>query len=334
MHGTTSDEANRPGAGSSPRLYERVIDILSAEIAGGILTSGDLITETSVAYRFGISRAPARRALAELQRAGVLDRTEPRGFVPRAPAGGGSPAPHQFRPIGEKLVPTSSWEAIYGEVEGEIIARVSFGSWRLNEAKLARHYRVSRTVSRDVIGRLQQRGVVRKDDRSRWYAPALSPTHVGELYELRWLLEPVALVKAAPHLPDGLLAQVRGRLVAAIDDPAAVDGDVLDSLERDLHVSVLSMCSNGALMQAIMQPQSLLVAHRFLYRWTARMFEREPFLPEHLEVVDSLIAGHTAEAAAALEHHLRVSSERALSRIEAITAGAQPEPLDYLERME
>jgi 2-C-methyl-D-erythritol 4-phosphate cytidylyltransferase len=26
-------------------------------------------------------------------------------------------------------------------------------------------------------------------------------------------------------------------------------------------------------MQAIVQPQFLLIAHRFLYRWTARMFE-------------------------------------------------------------
>jgi DNA-binding GntR family transcriptional regulator len=29
----------------------------------------------------------------------------------------------------------------------------------------------------------------------------MTPEHVGELYELRWLLEPVALEKAASRLP-------------------------------------------------------------------------------------------------------------------------------------
>ena len=214
----------------------------------------------------------------------------------------------------------------------EIIARISFASWRVNEAELARHYGVSRTASRDVIGRLQQRGVVRKDDRSRWYAPALTPQHVGELYELRWLLEPVALDKASTRLPDGLLAGMRERLLTAVAHPERVDGDMLDALERDLHITVLGHCGNGALMQAIVQPQSLLIAHRFLNRWTSRMFDSEPFLPEHLAIVERLAEGHVAEAAAALESHLRISRDRALARIEVIARGTQPEPLSYLQR--
>jgi hypothetical protein len=54
-------------------------------------------------------------------------------------------------------------------------------------------------------------------------------------------------------------------------------------------------------MQAIVQPQFLLIAHRFLYRWTARMFESEPFLPEHLVIVERLAKSRTTDAAAALE---------------------------------
>lgn len=332
------ETSGRARPGSSPRLYERVFHILAGEIAGGLSVSpDDPLTETSVAARFGISRAPARRALAELECAGLVARAEPRGFVPLerpgavpsfVPAAAGKPSETAGR-----LVSQPSWEPIYAEVESEITARISFASWRVNEAMLARHYGVSRTVSRDVIGRLQQRGVVRKDERARWYAPALTPTHVGELYELRWLLEPVALAKAAPNLPPALLAEVRGRLVDASAQVGEVAGDTLDALERDLHVTVLGHCGNSALMQAIAQPQSLLIAHRFLYRWTSRMFASEPFLPEHLDIVDRLAAGHVAEAAAELEAHLKISRERALSRIEVIAAGSQPDRLAYLERM-
>lgn len=322
----------QPRSGSSPRLYERVVDILSGQLHDGTPAVDEPMTETAIAARFGISRSPARRALEELEKAGLLVRIEPHGYMPRRKRQGSRGADAALTTGDEKLFSQPSWEPIYGEVESEIIARVSFGSWRLNEAELARHYGVSRTVSRDVIGRLQQRGVVRKDDRSRWYAPALTPQHVGELYELRWLLEPVALGKAASRLPEGLLDRMRERLRIAIAQPQRVDGVMLDSLERDLHVTLLGHCGNGALMQAIVQPQSLLIAHRFLYRWTSRMFESEPFLPEHLAIVEKVADGDLAEAAATLESHLRVSRDRALARIQAIAAGTQPEPLSYLQR--
>ncbi|MCT8998879.1 GntR family transcriptional regulator [Chelativorans intermedius] len=325
--------------GSSPRLYHRVFEILSAQIRQGVLAPPATLTETAVAARFGVSRAPARRALAELAEAGLLTRSASRGYVV---AGGGSHQParpsQQPPPAGTtledvpKLVSLPSWERIYGEVESEIIARISFATWRVNEAELARHYRVSRTVARDVLARLQQRGLVRKDDRARWYAPALTADHVGELYELRWILEPVALAKAAPNLPRDLLQRCRQALEAAMAAPE-VSGATLDRLEHDLHVALLARCENHTLMQAITQPQSLLIAHRFLYRWTARLFRTEPFLPEHLEVVDALLAGQAAAAATALQRHLQVSRDRAIARIDVIARGTQPDPLSYLERM-
>lgn len=218
-------------------------------------------------------------------------------------------------------------------MEGEIVARTSFAAWRVNEAELARYYGVSRTVARDVVARLQQRGIVRKDDSGRWNAPALTPDHVGELYELRWLLEPVALAKAAPRLPNDLLPTMRASLEDALARADEIDGSVLDRLERELHVVLLSHCANTTLMQAITLPQSLSIAHQFLYLWMSRMFESEPFLPEHLEVVDHLQAGRSDAAARALENHLRLSGARALARIEAIASGPLPELLPYLERL-
>lgn len=320
-------------AGLSPRLYQRVFDILAGEIDQGLLAGDMPLTETAIAARFGVSRGPARRALAELQSAGLIERSPARGFVlaagQEAASGAASRklAPHDV----QKLVSLPTWERIYGEVEGEITARISFATWRVNEAELARHYRVSRTVARDVIGRLQQSGLVQKDDRSRWYAPALTAEHVGELYELRWLLEPVALAKAAPNLPEGLLAAMRAELEQALADPSRVTGATLDRLERDLHIDMLGHCGNRALMQALTYPQSLLIAHRFLYRWTSLLFEPEPFLPEHLDIVRKLEAGKVGDAASLLESHLRVSGDRALARVGVISAGSRPEPLSYLE---
>lgn len=330
--GQDADAGGETVAGSSPRLYQRVFDILAGEIDRGSLAGDTQLTEAAIAARFGVSRAPARRALAELERAGLVERTQTRGLAVPAGLQAGRTAGPSPASTAEKLVSMPSWERIYGEVESEIIARISFATWRVNEAELARHYQVSRTVARDVIGRLQQSGLVQKDDRSRWHAPALTAEHVGELYELRWLLEPVALMKAAPKLPDGLLAGMSSSLEQALADPARISGATLDKFERDLHIDLLARCGNRALVQALTYPQSLLIAHRFLYRWTSLMFEQEPFLPEHLDIVRRLEAGKAREAARLLEHHLKISRDRALARVGVISAGSKPEPLSYLER--
>jgi DNA-binding GntR family transcriptional regulator len=325
-------------AGSSPRLYQRVVAILDSQIRQGAIAADAALTETAVATRFGISRAPARRALVELEQAGLIARSGARGFVVVGGRRRREGRRKDCDAVGlemrdVKLVSRPSWERIYGAVESEIIARISFAGWRVNEAELARHYRVSRTVARDVLSRLQQRGVVQKDDRSRWTGPALSSNHVGELYEVRWILEPVALKKAAPNLPPAVLAHVRRNLTDAIARAHEIGGETLDQLERDLHVTLLGYCGNRALVQAITTPQSLIIAHCFLYRWTSRLFATEPFLPEHLEVIECLEAGRVADAAQALEEHLRVSRERVMARVDAIATGQQPEPLPYLDRL-
>jgi DNA-binding GntR family transcriptional regulator len=326
------DDAGRE-SGRAPRLYQRAFEILARQIEDGALSAGAPLHESRIAARLGVSRAPARRALAELERKGLVAKAAGRGYTVRGDARREPQSPSLAAAEAmPRLVSASTWQPIYREVEREIAARIPFASWRIVENDLARHHGVSRTVAREVLARLQQRGVVRQDERSRWYAPALTPDHVGELYELRWLLEPVALVKAAPNLPSGFLAGMRARLEAAIAHASEIEGPTLDRLEEEMHIALLGHCGNRMLIEAIALPQALLIAHRFLYRWTARLFETEPFLPEHLVVVERLERGKVAEAAKALERHLRISRERAITRIAAIARRFDPEDLPYLER--
>lgn len=333
--------------GTAPRLYQQAFDRLARQIREGTLTADARLTEAGIASQFGISRAPARRALAELQRTGLVSKVDGHGYRVRTPRSADAPVPAgtggSDQPAGAlgpapsgapvRLSPPSSWARIYDDVESEIVARIAFATWRINEAAMARHYGVSRTVTREVLGRLQQQGLIRKDHRSRWYAPALTPQHVGELYELRWMLEPVALEKAAPSVPADFLARMRTNLESAQAQGDTVSGPTLDALETEMHVTLLDYCDNHTLMQTITLQQSLLIAHRFLYRWTQRLFDREPFLPEHLQVVDALEQGAPETAAKRLEAHLRVSRERALRRIDAINEQAEPESLSYLQRL-
>lgn len=323
--------------GTAPRLYQRAFDILAGQIESGALGAGARLNETALAAQFGVSRAPARRALQELEREGLVEKAEGRGYRVSGASGAGrrGRAPAAVE-AGDDLRLSSlpSWQRIYGQVEEQIIARIAFADWRVNEAELARHHGVSRTVARDVVGRLQQCGLLRKDESARWYAPALSPGHIGEVYELRAILEPVALTQAAPGVPPAFLSAMRGHLEQAISEARTIGGETLDALEKEMHVALLGHCGNRTLLQAIGLHQSLLIAHRFLYRWTTpQLFETEPFLPEHLEIVERLEAGRPDEAAEALRRHLQVSRERAIARVGAIVRHHDPEELPYLTRL-
>jgi DNA-binding GntR family transcriptional regulator len=300
------------------RLHARIADILAAEIAGGIHPPGRHLVETQLAERFGVSRAPVRQALARLSQDGWLEHAPARGHTVRSnfPA---APLPRQsaddLPPVEREIGARHAWEAIHAEVEDAITARISFGSWQVPETALARTFGVSRTVARDVLARLQGRGLVQMDG-GRWVAPGLSPTRIDELYRLRALLEPAALRDIGPSLPPGLVEAAIGRLEeAAAGTP---DGATLDALEQDLHVDLLSCCGNATLLEAIRQPQSLLIAHRFLYRVTAELFATEPFIAEHLGIFRAMGRGDVEAAAGLLRDHLMDSRIRAVRRLTAL----------------
>jgi len=314
----------RPGR--APRLHEQATAVLAQRIAVGEIEAGAPLTETRVAAMLNISRAPARQALAALEARGLVRKAEGRGYVVCDQLADGPPPEITLRAVTSR----PSWQRIYEEVETELAARIAFGTWRIVEADLAEHFRVSRTVARDVLGRLQQRGIVDKDDRRHWIAPSLTPERVRELYELRAILEPAALTRAVEHAPAELLKRMLRETEAALAAPDTVDGPLLDHLEHELHVTLLGHCANPALMTAVRAPQSLLVAHRFLYRWSPPLYAVEPFLPEHRDVLVHLIAGDTASAAKRLEEHLLASQERASARVEAVNRDGHCEPSAYL----
>ena len=66
--------------GAAPRLHERSFEILAARITSGALPAGTKLLESHLAREFGISRAPARQALARLAALGLVRRSEGHGY--------------------------------------------------------------------------------------------------------------------------------------------------------------------------------------------------------------------------------------------------------------
>jgi DNA-binding GntR family transcriptional regulator len=323
---------DRSSQRNSLRLYEIVRDVLRRNIDAATLPAGLVLLEGPIAEIFEISRAPVQRALQMLETEGVIHRFDGRGYLVGPRSIGPSPIRDDIRDVGLDLAgdvkaalqSRSAWERIYGEIEHEIASCMAFGRYRIIESSVAEHFGVSRTVVRDVLGRLQERGLVEKDQSSHWVVGPLTAKTMREFYEIRRLLEPPALRSAAPNLDRQILERILERIVRAERAYPDVPTEVMLELEEDLHVSCVLSVENARLASFIQQSQlPLLVSHLF-HRYLGTP-EDGRMLAEHRLVVEHLLFGAADAAAAALSAHLDAALLRGLGRLKVLAVIPAPD---------
>lgn len=318
-------------------LYEIVHDVLRNHIVRGLLPGGLVLLEGPIADVFAISRAPVNRALRLLYDQGLIVRFEGRGYLVPGRDGHATPLRLDIRAagfalpsaLGAELEQRTAWERIYDAVEAEVGAALAFGRYRILESRLAERYRVSRTVAREVLGRMQERGLVEKGTRPHWIVGPLTAKALRELYRMRRLLEPPALIEAADRLDIDRLERLRDRLIEIERLFPEVDNETIVSLDEDLHVTCVQDIDNQRLVGAIQQSQLPLVTNLIFLKYLG-LPDRLPELTEHRLVFDLLIAGSVNAAAAALDDHLSRSLERALDRLRVLSVIPTPGFPDYL----
>ena len=154
-------------------LYQAV----RANIESGRLPPGTLLNEHRLAQQLAVSRAPIGRMLQRLAADGLLIRLQPRGY--RVPGAGASEV--RGTPLLE-LPPAAlgivrgraGWEKIWDQVEKDLVACMPFGRFKINEFAMAEYYGVSRTVTRDLLGRLEARNLAEKVGRSQRFLHELT----------------------------------------------------------------------------------------------------------------------------------------------------------------
>jgi DNA-binding GntR family transcriptional regulator len=333
-HPAASDERTVP---APLPLYEIVYRVLHAHIAERKLPEGLVLLEGPIAEVFEVSRAPVNRALRRLHEEGVIQRFEGRGYLVPGRAGETQPLRVDVREagltlpatIGEELGQRTSWERIYDAIEAEVGAALPFGRYRILESRLAERYGVSRTVAREVLGRMQERGLVEKGQRPHWIVGPLTAQAMRELYQMRRLLEPAALTEAAGRLAPEQVAGYLERLNEIAERFPNVDSETIGSLDDDLHGACVLNIENGRLKVAIQQCHLPLVTNLTFLEYLG-LPDDLPELQEHRLVFELLLAGSVTAAAAALDDHLARSLDRALQRLQVLSVIPTPDVPDYL----
>lgn len=327
--------AGGEGEAASLPLYEVIYRALRRQIADSSLPHGLVVGEAAVARAFQSSRIPAGAALRRLKEEGLLQAFGGRGLMIRSP-GRVEPLRRDLIEAGLAIPDAEALQSaarrrrirMYSEVEHTVACCLQYGRFQVNESLLAGYYGVSRTVAHEVVAQLDRVGLVTQDRNRRWYAGPLTPDQMREHFELRRLLEPLALAQAFPRLDRGDLSDKRARVRAARDGkrtPAR-----LETLERDLHIDSVLRCHNSRLADAVKRSQLPLLATHDTFQRHLDAEEVDLMLAEHLEVFDRLIAGDRSGASKALERHLTRSVETNVRRLGALGGLPQSRRVPFL----
>jgi len=313
-------------------IRDRVLDELRAHLARGGIAPGARLLEADVARAYGVSRSPAHYALETLMDEGRLKRAEGRGYVVPMRNGKTAPTGTRAQLILEPIVQEPAWKNIHAQVEHEIGTRILFRSFRIHEARLAEAFGVSRTVARDVLLRMHATGMIGKDHGGRWHAVRVTPERIHDLYELRWLLEPQALLDVGPRTPAPTWSRMLAHVKIVIDAFPDVRGADLDAIEHDLHVDLLGACRNQELLRVLRQTQLLLISNRYMFDDFLGVPSgiAEPSLREHRRVLQLGSRGRHDEAARVLQVHLKRSYQHWLQRLDRMAAVREPRRPAYV----
>ncbi len=320
-------EAEPPGR--TRHLHEQIQTALTQEIENGVFEKGEHLTEEMIAERFGVSRGPVRKAFQKLEDAGFLTRSGSRGMVVAEDRRPGKAMQARRASLAQPLDNSASWEAIYADVAGAASVHAVYGHWRVVETELANHYDVGRTVAREVLARLEHRGILRKSPRYRWYLPKMTFERTKNLYEMRALLEPVALRNAAQAVPRHVLVDMEAELSAALGSAHQLTSADYDRLERRLHVELLAYGRNDLLYETLSHFHALMVTNVSLYRATHSQFGGEPFPREHHAIIRALLDDDHSGAARLMEAHMDASLSRITERLTYMADKIELAPLSF-----
>jgi DNA-binding GntR family transcriptional regulator len=110
---------------------------------------------------------------------------------------------------------------------------------------------------------------------------------------------------------------MRSRLSAAIRQHPKNRVDELDGLEHDLHVSCLGYGGNREMLEALERTRCILTSAKHIPARRTPKPRLDPFLGEHLQVIDALLARDPRRARRAMLAHLDSAHTKVEARMQA-----------------
>lgn len=199
---------------------------------------------------------------------------------------------------------------IYRELFNRVVHGVSgAGEW-LREDALASEFGVSRTPVREALFQLAQDGLAEGLPKRGFRSLGFTVDDLEEAYELRRVLELLALERAVSTLPIRSLHAVRARIESITDSPDALVHAAVDS---ELHELIVDASRSRRLIGMLGSLYRIMRSFRELGFEDASV--RRLAAEEHIALIDALAARDAARATRILDDHIRQSKARILKQV-------------------
>jgi DNA-binding GntR family transcriptional regulator len=195
--------------------------------------------------------------------------------------------------------------------------QISEGDW-LNAQKLAEKLGVSATPVREALVELTTLGIVETLHNRGCVSRPFGPAQLRDIYVLRRLLESETARCACGKIPREALENLQTEMSDLLGKSNQPDwSDAAMALDRQLHQLIAENCGSQRLAEEIARYDNLIQTIRDIVGDQSRAQQRA--LPEHLIIIEALLANNPEKAAAAMSKHIE-------STAEAVEKALFPEP--------
>ena len=196
---------------------------------------------------------------------------------------------------------------------------------RINEPDVASRLRVSRVPVREALRELESSGLVVSRKHSGVFVRQLQAAEIGELYQMRGLLDGFA-GRCAASLPDAPRQVLLALLNHSVDSmlEAAGQHDVQRYYAENLrfHWAIVESAGNGQLMDTYRGIVQKL--HLSRLKNLSQDLGMQVSLDEHVEIVKAIHQANAARCEALMAHHVGGAYERLLDASPAKPLAGQP----------
>lgn len=179
------------------------------------------------------------------------------------------------------------------------------------EAELAARYGMSKTPIREALLTLGREGLVEFSSFRGGRVRDFTAEDAREIYEVRELLEPFALGRAAPCLGEDELRSLRSLLEEAKVAAKGGDRRKLSKLNRAFHSALVARCGNERVIEILsqMQDQVRVMSLRLWSVQATHLHEAD----QHEALLEAIEAGEVSRAAGLLREHISEFKDRYIS---------------------
>ncbi len=213
-------------------------------------------------------------------------------------------------------------EQVYNILKNSILdGTFQPGEW-LQEAKLAKDLKVSRSPVREALQQLIGDGLVVNIPNKGVFVREITEQDLRDIFEVRLCFEGVGIRRSAETLTDQAreeLREIKARLIKSYE---AADKNLYLQEDAKLHKLLIALTGN----KMIQDLNERIYGMEHLSR-TIAFYSHEGFTEyqkEHLGIIDALLAGDVEKALLYHERHLCFARDESIKQLQMSTKQARP----------